>query len=421
MALLVQKFGGTSVATQAHINHAADIVAKAKHAGHDIIVVVSAMSGETDKLIDLAYQMSESPDPREYAALVATGEQVSMALMTMALINRGLKAQSFTGLQAGIHTSGQYKKARVESIETQGIINAIDVGKVVVVAGFQGVDQDGSITTLGRGGSDTTAVALAAALKADECQIYTDVEGVYSTDPRIVPEARRLEQVTFEEMLELSSLGAKVLQIRSVEFAGKYKVPLRVLSSSKEGPGTLITYDTNQKMEAYSVTGIAMSRNEAKIHLCGIPDKPGIASTLFAELSSVGVSVDVTLQQGASNNQCDFTFTVHQDEYQTALNLLGKLANDLQATSIHGVENLAKISLVGSGLKSHTDVAPKMFKTLADEKINIELISSSETKLSVIIQEQVLDKAARALHKTFHLEQSVADETRFLKKTNTAL
>ncbi|WP_133126892.1 aspartate kinase [Legionella nagasakiensis] len=413
MALLVQKFGGTSVATQAHINHAADIVAKAKHAGHDVVVVVSAMSGETDKLIGLAHQMSESPEPREYAALIATGEQVSMTLMAMALINRGISARSYTGGQARIQTCSQFKKARIHAIDTQPILEDLKQGRVVVIAGFQGVDKEGNITTLGRGGSDTTAVAIAAALKADECQIYTDVDGVYTTDPRVVPDARRLEQVTFEEMLELSSLGAKVLQIRSVEFAGKYNIPLRVLSSAKEGPGTLITtYQQERRMESYSVTGIAFSRNEAKISLLGVPDSPGIASVILNEISSIGVNVDMILQHLSADNKTDFTFTVHRDEYQVTLQQLCKIAKNMKAREVIGVEKLAKLSLVGAGLKSHPEVAPMMFKTLAENGINIQLITTSEIKISVVIDETLLDEGVRALHHAFHLEKEVVDESR---------
>lgn len=410
MALLVQKFGGTSVATLAHINHAADLVAKARHAGHDVVVVVSAMSGETDKLIGLAHQMSESPDPREYAALIATGEQVSMALMAMALINRGLLARSYTGTQARILTSSQFKKARIQSIDTQPILRDLKLGKVVVLAGFQGVDHEGSITTLGRGGSDTTAVAIAAALKADECQIYTDVDGIYTTDPRVVPEARRLEQITFEEMLELASLGAKVLQIRSVEFAGKYNIPLRVLSSFEEGPGTLITYKKEESMEAFSVTGIAFSRNETKISLSSTPDTPGIAAAILSEISAIGVNVDMILQHISADNKTDFTFTVHRDEYQTTLQLLHHVANEVGAQEVIGVEKLAKLSLVGAGLKSHPEVAPIMFKTLANLGINIQLIATSEIKISVIIDEARLDEGVQALHQAF-LTKNTVDET----------
>lgn len=414
MALLVQKFGGTSVANLARINHAADIVAKAKYAGNDVIVVVSAMSGETDKLIGLAHQMSESPDPREYAALIATGEQVSMALMAMALINRGIDTRSYTGSQARILTCNQYKKARIQSIDTAPILADLAAGKVVVVAGFQGVDPEGSITTLGRGGSDTTAVAIAAAIKADECQIYTDVDGVYTTDPRIVPEARRLDQVTFEEMLELSSLGAKVLQLRSVEFAGKYKIPLRVLSSSDEGPGTLITYQRDAKMESYSVTGIAFSRTEAKITLAGIPDAPGLASAILAEISEIGVNVDMILQHSSPDHIADFTFTVHRDEYQPTMQLLNKISSKYSIETVGGVERLAKLSLVGAGLKSHPEVAPMMFKVLAGMDINLEMISASEMKISVLIAEKRLDDGVRALHDAFALRGTVADESRQL-------
>lgn len=412
MSLIVQKFGGTSVATVAHINHAADIVAKAKHAGHDVVVVVSAMSGETDKLIGLAHQMSESPDAREYAALISTGEQVSMALMAMALINRGIEARSYTGGQARIQTCSQFKKARIQAIDTQPILNDLKQNKVVVIAGFQGVDSEGNITTLGRGGSDTTAVAIAAALNADECQIYTDVDGVYTTDPRVVPEARRLDQITFEEMLELSSLGAKVLQIRSVEFAGRYKIPLRVLSSAKEGPGTLITYQNEKSMEAFSVTGIAFSRNEAKVTLLGVPSSSGIASTILAEISAIGVNVDMILQHVSSDGKTDFTFTVHRDEYQPTLQILNKIAKDLQASNVVGVDKLAKLSLVGAGLKSHPEVAPIMFKALAATNIPIQLIATSEIKISVVIDESALDEGVRALHHAFFLERSLLDESR---------
>lgn len=413
MGLIVQKFGGTSVATLAHINHAADLVAKTRHGGNDVVVVVSAMSGETDKLIGLAHQMSESPDPREYAALISTGEQVSMALMTMALINRGIEAKSYTGSQARIQTCSQFKKARIQGIDVKPILKDISQGKVIVIAGFQGVDEYGNITTLGRGGSDTTAVAIAAALKADECQIYTDVDGVYTTDPRIVPNAKRLDEITFEEMLELSSLGAKVLQIRSVEFAGKYNLPLRVLSSSESGPGTLITYkkDLNH-MESFSVTGIAFSRNETKISLLGLPDEPHLASHILSEISSLGVNIDMILQNLSSENKMDFTFTVHRDEYQPTIKLMEKIAKGIGISDIVGVEKLAKLSVVGAGLKSHPEVAPIMFKTLATNDINIQLISTSEIKLSAIIDEQHLDTGVRALHSVFRLDGQGVDESR---------
>jgi aspartate kinase len=411
MALLVQKFGGTSVATQAHINHAADIVAKAKHAGHDIVVVVSAMSGETDRLINLAHQMSESPDSREYAAVVSTGEQVSMALMAMALINRGISARSYTGTQAQIQTCGQFKKARIHAINGEPILNDLEQGHVVVVAGFQGVDKHGNITTLGRGGSDTTAVALAAALKADECQIYTDVDGVYTTDPRVEPNAKRLDEVTFEEMMELSSLGAKILQLRSVEFAGKYNVPLRVLSSSKKGQGTLITCDESKRMESFSVTGIAFSRDEAKIGIYGVPDAPGIASAILTELSVHGVNVDIVLQHNPTDGFADFSFTVLQDDFKQAKKIFTKLAKKLHAREVKGKEKLAKLSIVGAGLKSHPEVAPQMFKVFSDLNVNIQLITSSETKLSVVIDSIHLDECVRALHKAFQLADYSKDES----------
>lgn len=412
MALLVQKFGGTSLATLKHINHAANLVAKARQAGHSVVVIVSAMSGETDRLICLANDISESPDEREYAALVSTGEQVSMALMAMALINRGIDARSYTGGQARIQTCNQYKKARIQAIDTQPILHDLERGKVVVIAGFQGIDKDGNITTLGRGGSDTTAVAIAAALKADECQIYTDVDGVYTTDPRVVPDAKRLEQITFEEMLELSSLGAKVLQIRAVEFAGKYNIPLRVLSTSQEGPGTLITYQQKNSMEAPQVTGIAFSRNEAKITLAGVPDGPGLASGILSEISAIGVNVDMIVQHLSAQNKTDFTFTVHRDEYQATLKQLNKVKDDLGAAAVVGVNNLAKLSLVGAGLKSHPEITSIMFKTLATKGINIQLIATSEMKISVLIDALMLDEGVRDLHSVFHLEDSSRDESR---------
>jgi aspartate kinase len=412
MALIVQKFGGTSLATLKHINHAADLIAKAKQAGHSVVVIVSAMSGETDRLIALANNISESPDEREYAALVATGEQVSMALMAMALINRGIDARSFSGRQARIQTCSQYKKARIQAIDTQPILNELEKGRVVVIAGFQGVDKDDNVTTLGRGGSDTTAVAIAAALNADECQIYTDVDGVYTTDPRIVPDAKRLDQVTFEEMLELSSLGAKVLQIRAVEFAGKYNIPLRVLSSTQDGPGTLITYQQKNSMEAPMVTGIAFSRNEAKVTLTGVPDAPGLASDILSEISEIGINVDMIVQHLSAHDKTDFTFTVHCDEYEITLKQLHKLMKELGASGVVGTNNVAKLSLVGAGLKSHPEIASIMFKTLAAKNINIQLIATSEIKISVLIDAALLDEGVRALHNVFHLESDSRDESR---------
>jgi aspartate kinase len=409
MALLVQKFGGTSLATLKHINHSADLIAKAKQAGHRVVVIVSAMSGETDKLIGLANEICEFPDEREYAALVATGEQVSMALMALALMQRGIKAKSYTGGQARILTCNRFKKARIQSIDIQPILNELAEGKVVVIAGFQGVDKDGNITTLGRGGSDTTAVAIAAALNADECQIYTDVDGVYTTDPKVVPDAKLLEQITFEEMLELSSLGAKVLQIRAVDFACKYQIPLRVLSSVEEGPGTLITYQQKKELEAPLVTGIAFSRNEAQCTLSGAPDAPGVASAILTKLSAIGVNVDMIVQ-----HKTDFTFTVHSDEYQATMNQLGQLVNEGGASGVVGVSNLAKLSLVGTGLRSHPEVLNIMFKTLAEKGINIQLIATSEIKISVMIDVALLDEGVRALHKVFCLESDGCDESRVI-------
>lgn len=411
MPLLVLKFGGTSLATLKHINHAADIVASAIHEGNKVVVIVSAMSGETDRLISLANQMSESPSTREYAALLATGEQVSMALMSMALINRGISARSYTGWQARIQTDSQYKKARIQSIDTAPILSDVKLGCVPVIAGFQGVDAAENITTLGRGGSDTTAVAIAAALGADECQIYTDVDGVYTTDPRIVPDAKRLERVTFSEMLELASLGAKVLQIRAVEFAGKYNVPLRVLSSIEEGPGTLVTYERQDSMESPSVTGIAYCHAETKMALLGLPDVPGITSTILSEVSALGVNVDMIHQLPCTDKRSNLVFTVHRDEHAMTLQLLQKQVRQVGALGVESVPDLAKLSLVGAGLKSHPEVAPLMFKTLADVGIHIHLISTSEIKISVLVDACAIEEGVRALHRAFHLEHSVFDET----------
>ncbi|MFA5959536.1 MAG: aspartate kinase [Tatlockia sp.] len=404
MALLVQKFGGTSLRSVEHINHAADLVAKAKQAGHQVVVIVSAMSGETDKLIALAHQLSPCPEPREFAALLATGEQVTMALMAIALINKGISARSYTGTQARIETCSRFKNARIQYIDTKPILADLNADNVVVIAGFQGVDAQGNITTLGRGGSDTTAVALAAALKADECQIFTDVDGVYTTDPRIVPDARRLEQVTFEEMLELSSLGAKVLQIRAVEFAGKYNVPLRVLSSSKEGPGTLISYQKKNPMESSLVTGIAASRNEVKVTLDGVPNLPGIISTILAELNKLDVSMDMIAQHLSADNKTNFTFTIHTDIYHSELNKIQNLVNVVNASQVISVINLAKLSLVGLGLKSHPQITSMLVNALDAQGIAIQLIASSEIRISVLIEDALLEKGIIALHRVFKLE-----------------
>lgn len=410
MAFYVQKFGGTSLATVERIGHAADLVMKAKEAGHDVVVIVSAMAGETDRLISLANEMNANASAREYAALVSTGEQVTMALMAMALEARGLKALSYTGSQAKIYTSNHYKKARIQAIDPDPILREIKAGMIVVIAGFQGVDAEGNTTTLGRGGSDTTAVAIAAALHADECQIFTDVEGVYTTDPNVVPDARRLERITFEEMLELSSLGSKVLQIRSVEFAGKYNVPLRVLSSMNPGPGTLITYKQSESMESPLVSGIAFSRREAKILISGVPNELGVTSKILAEVSEIGVNIDMVIQHVAPEGDVHFMFTIHQDEYALTHEHFKKALTRLNASSVEGFENLAKLSLVGAGLKSHPHVASTLFSTLANEKINVHLMATSEIKLSVVIDADKLDQGVRALHKAFHLDKASREE-----------
>lgn len=418
MALLVQKFGGSSLATLAHINRVADLIAKAKQASHQVVVIVSAMAGETDRLIQLANNLSQTPDPREYAALVATGEQVSMALMAIALMNRGLKARSYSGAQAGIQTCSQYKKARIQSINVAPILEDLAQGTVVVIAGFQGVDEGGSITTLGRGGSDTTAVAIAAALKADECQIYTDVDGIYTTDPKIVSAARRLDQITFEEMLELSSLGAKVLQIRAVEFAGKYEIPLRVLSSLNEGPGTLITYQQPENMEGPLVRGIAFNRKEAKITLCGIDTSAESTSRLFMIIKALNVNVDMIFHHMTADNKMDFTFTVHHDEYEATLAQLEKIDQDLGFRQIMSMSGLAKLSIVGSGLKSHPDVLTVLFKSLSDQNIPVHLMVASEIKISILVDAHLLDEGVRVLHMGFQLEENKEAENLSLNLVN---
>lgn len=407
MALLVQKFGGTSLANQARIHHVADLVMKAKEAGHDVVVVVSAMAGETDKLIQLAHEMHAKPTAREYAALVATGEQVTMALLALALESRGVKALSYTGAQAGIVTCSQYKKARIQQIDSAAVLREVKAGKVVVIAGFQGVDAHGSVTTLGRGGSDTTAVAIAAAIHADECQIFTDVEGVFTTDPNVEPDAKRLSQITFEEMLELASLGSKVLQIRSVEFAGKYNVPLRVLSTFKKGPGTLVAYDTAASMESPLVSGIAFSRFEAKISLLGGQEARANVALVLAEISELGVNIDMLVQHETSDG-VHLMFTVHRDEYEQTLSHFQKRLKALHFQEIHGVEQLAKLSLVGAGLKSHPTVAATLFKTLSALGVSTQLMAMSEIKLSVVIETDKLDASVRALHRAFRLGDEVA-------------
>lgn len=405
MALIVQKFGGTSVGTVERIQQVAEKVKKFREKGDDIVVVVSAMSGETNRLIDLAKQITDGePVPRELDVMVSTGEQVTIALLAMALIKRGVPAVSYTGNQVRILTDSAHNKARILHIDDQNIRADLKAGRVVVVAGFQGVDEHGSITTLGRGGSDTTGVALAAALKADECQIYTDVDGVYTTDPRVVPKAQRLEKITFEEMLEMASLGSKVLQIRSVEFAGKYNVPLRVLHSFQEGPGTLITLDEEESMEQPIISGIAFNRDEAKLTIRGVPDIPGIAFKILGPISAGNIEVDMIVQNVSHDNTTDFTFTVHRNDYNNALGVLQKTADELGAREVVGDTNIAKVSIVGVGMRSHAGVASRMFEALAKETINIQMISTSEIKVSVVIEEKYLELAVRALHTAFELD-----------------
>ncbi|MFC3606178.1 aspartate kinase [Stutzerimonas tarimensis] len=404
MALIVQKFGGTSVGSVERIEQVADKVKKFRDNGDEIVVVVSAMSGETNRLIDLARQINPAPEPRELDVMVSTGEQVTIALLAMALIKRGVQAVSYTGSQVRILTDSSFNKARILNIDGHRIQADLKAGKVVVVAGFQGVDEKGNITTLGRGGSDTTGVALAAALKADECQIYTDVDGVYTTDPRVVAKARRLEKVTFEEMLEMASLGSKVLQIRSVEFAGKYNVPLRVLHSFQEGPGTLITLDEEESMEQPIISGIAFNRDEAKLTIRGVPDNPGVAFSILGPISAANVEVDMIVQNVAHDKTTDFTFTVHRNDYDKALAVLKQTADGMGAREVSGDTDIAKVSIVGVGMRSHAGVASRMFEALAKESINIQMISTSEIKVSVVIEEKYLELAVRALHTAFDLD-----------------
>ncbi len=403
MALLVQKYGGTSVGSVERIEAVADRVQRHREQGDDVVVVVSAMSGETNRLVALAKSMQEVPDQREMDVLLSTGEQVTIALLSMALKNRGLDARSYTGSQVRITTDSSHGKARIQEIDTEAMQTDLDAGRVVVVAGFQGADEFGNITTLGRGGSDTTGVALAAALKADECQIYTDVDGVYTTDPRVVDSARRLEKITFEEMLEMASLGSKILQIRSVEFAGKYQVPLRVLSSFTEGEGTLITTEGNEDMEQPAVSGIAFNRDEAKLTLQGVPDIPGIASRILVPISDANIEVDMIVQNVSADGTTDFTFTVHRNEFDQAMDILKAIQEELGARGVVGDAKIAKVSIVGVGMRSHAGVASTMFKALADESINIQLISTSEIKVSVIIDEKYMELAVRSLHSSFEL------------------
>ena len=403
MALIVQKFGGTSVGSAERIINVAKKVGEFRDKGNDIIVVVSAMSGETNRLTELAREISSKPKSREIDVLLSTGEQVTIALLAMALASKGYEAVSFTGGQVKILTDDFYTKARIKEIETQSILNEISSGKIVIVAGFQGVDSRGNITTLGRGGSDTTAVALAAALSADECQIYTDVKGVYTTDPRVVEDAKLLSNITFEEMLELSSLGAKVLQIRAVEFAGKYKVPLRVLSSFEAGPGTLINVEGGSSMEEPAIAGIAFERDEAKLNISGVPDIPGIAYKVIGPVSEAGIEVDVIVQSAGADGSNDISFTVKRAESETAKGILDSLASDIKAKKVALDKKVCKVSLVGVGMRSHAGIASRMFKTLANEGINIHLITTSEIKVSVVIEEKYLELAVRSLHSTFDL------------------
>lgn len=404
MALIIQKFGGSSVATLDCIRHVAGKVKATHDAGYQVIVVVSAMQGETDRLDTMARQLVSMPHPREMDMLLATGEQASVALLAMALQEIGCLAKSYTGQQAGISTNHQHTRARIEKIEDTKLRADLKQGYIVVVAGFQGADSHGDITTLGRGGSDTTAVAIAAALKADECQIYTDVDGVYTTDPRLVPEARKMDRVTFEEMLELSSLGAKVLQIRSVEFAGKYNVPVRVLSTFKEGSGTLITFE-QKGMEQPVVSGVAFSRDEARLIIRGIPDVPGVAGQILGPISDDGIEVDMIIQNMGDDGTTDFTFTVHRRDYPLALSLLEAIAKKLGATAVLGDKNIAKVSLVGVGMRSHAGIASRMFQVLGQDGINIQLITTSEIKVSVVIDEKYLELGVRALHAAFGLHE----------------
>ncbi|MBM2829476.1 MAG: aspartate kinase [Gammaproteobacteria bacterium] len=403
MALIVQKFGGTSVGSVERINAVADKVIAEHKAGHDVVVVVSAMSGETDRLLKLANEVAKNPNSRELDVLLATGEQVTIALLSIALEARNYPACSYTGAQVHIRTDSAYNKARIIDIDVARVNKTLKEGKIVVIAGFQGIDEHGNITTLGRGGSDTTAVAMAAALKADECHIYTDVDGVYTADPRIVPKARRLEFLTYEEMLELASLGSKVLQIRSVEFARKYNVQLRVLSSFEDGPGTLITGE-DENMEQALISGIAYNKDEAKLTVVGVPDKPGIAYSILGPIADADIEVDMIVQNVGVDNTTDFTFTVHRNDYEKALAILKKNAAKLGVKNITGDNRIVKISVVGIGMRSHAGIASKMFDALAKEGINIMMISTSEIKISVVVDEKYTELGVRTLHSAFELE-----------------
>jgi aspartate kinase len=413
MALIVQKFGGTSVGSPERIKNVAQRVARFHAQGHQMVVVVSAMSGETNRLIALAKEVQANPDPRELDVVISTGEQVTIGLLAMALKDLGVDARSYTGGQVRISTDSAYTKARILHIDDGAMRADLNKGRVVIVAGFQGVDDAGNITTLGRGGPDTTGVALAAALKADECQIYTDVDGVYSTDPRVVPEARKLDRITFEEMLELASSGSKVLQIRSVEFAGKYKVRLRVLSSFMEDPGegTLITFEEDQDMEQAVISGIAFNRDEAKITVLGVPDKPGIAYQILGPVADANIDVDLIIQNVGRDGTTDFSFTVHRNEFQKALKVLNETVKPhIGAREVIGDDKIAKVAVVGVGMRSHVGVASTVFRTLAEEGINIQMISTSEIKISVVVDDKYMELAVRVLHRAFGLDapESVA-------------
>ena len=422
MALIVQKYGGTSMGSIDRIKNVAKRIKRWHDNGHQVVVVVSAMSGETNRLIDLAHQISKTPNPREYDQLVSTGEQVSISLLSMAIEELGIEARSFTGRQVAIRTDDAYNKARIQDIDETPIRNELDAGKVVVVAGFQGINAEGNVTTLGRGGSDTTGVALAAALNADECQIYTDVDGVYTTDPRVTSKARKLSKITFEEMLEMASLGSKVLQIRAVEFAGKYQVPLRVLSSfddSLDGQfddhfrqtvGTLITVDEGDSMEQPVISGIAFNRDEAKIVVRGVPDHPGVASAILTPISDANIEIDMILQNLSTKGTTDFSFTVNRTDFDKAMQILNDdVKGDINAQEVHGDSDVVKVSLVGVGMRSHAGVASRMFQVLAENNINIQMISTSEIKISVLIGEGHLEKAVKALHTAFGLDRTDGD------------
>lgn len=418
MALIVHKYGGTSMGSTERIKNVAKRVAKWHAAGHRMVVVPSAMSGETNRLIALAKEIQEQPDPRELDMIAATGEQVSVGLLAMAFKSLGVDAVSYAGWQVPVRTDSSYTKARIESIDAGRVTADLDAGKVVIITGFQGVDPEGNITTLGRGGSDTSAVAVAAALGAEECLIYTDVDGVYTTDPRIVPEARRLEKVTFEEMLEMASLGSKVLQIRSVEFAGKYKVKTRVLSSltppdipveEEAQSGTLITFEEDETMEKAVISGIAFNRDEAKITVTRVPDRPGIAYQILGPVAEANIDVDMIIQNASEAGMTDFSFTVHRNEYQKALDVLdARVKGAINAADISGDPKIAKVSVVGIGMRSHVGLASLMFRTLSEEGINIQMISTSEIKISVVIEDKYMELAVRALHKAFGLDQAAA-------------